>query len=151
ICSTVRKTYHSRYLDNGCSRHITIEKSMFGGNKKGRITGISKIGEHPFSSIDNVLFIEGLKHNLLSINYLKDLTNLSVTCLVSIKDDQWIWHKKLGHASLRLTLKLSKHHLKGKQVKGFFESKNIVSTSKSLELLQIDRFGPTRTVSMSGK
>ncbi|RDX71979.1 hypothetical protein CR513_48601, partial [Mucuna pruriens] len=84
---------------------------------------------HIFSSIDNVLYVEGLKHNLLSISQLCDivyniffnkgeciinltnLSNQSVTCLVFIKDDYWIWHKKLGHASLRLISNLSKHHL----------------------------------------
>ncbi|RDX79484.1 hypothetical protein CR513_40085, partial [Mucuna pruriens] len=32
---------------------------------------------------------------------------------MSIKDYHWTWHKKLGHASLRLILKLNKHHLNG--------------------------------------
>jgi len=44
----------------------------FGGNKKGRITGMGKIGIHPYPSIDNVLFVEGLNHNLLSISQLCD-------------------------------------------------------------------------------
>ena len=64
---------------------MTEEKSMFqdlklkaggsitfGENQKGKIVGIGKIGKHPFSSIDNVLLVEGLKHNLLSISQLCD-------------------------------------------------------------------------------
>ena len=39
----------------------------FGGDQKGRIVGIGKIGKHPFPTIENVLLVEGLKHNLLSI------------------------------------------------------------------------------------
>ena len=39
---------------------------------------------------------------------------------------------------------------KGKQVKNYFQSKNVVSTSKPLELLHIDLFGPSRTISSSG-
>ncbi|RDX72478.1 hypothetical protein CR513_48041, partial [Mucuna pruriens] len=98
------------------------------------------------------------------------LTNQNVTCLVSINDDQWTWHKKLGHVNLRLISKLKKHNLlrslptcvykaymlcdacqKGKQIKGSFESKNIVSTSRPMELLHIDLFGPTRIASLGEK
>ncbi|RDX98448.1 hypothetical protein CR513_18623, partial [Mucuna pruriens] len=103
-----------------------------------------------------------IKNNLYT-NNLKDLTNQSVTCLVSIKDNQWTWHKKLKHASLRLISKLKHINLvrgiptlvykafilcdgyqKGKYVKGSFESKNIILTSRHLELLHIDLFGPTK-------
>ncbi|RDX62902.1 hypothetical protein CR513_58723, partial [Mucuna pruriens] len=143
---------------------------LFGDNQKGKIVRISKIGKHHFPSIENVLFVEGLKHNLLSISQLcdngynvsfnkgecivknldgslmfsakrqnnlykinlTDLTNQSVTCLVSIKDDTWTWHKKLEHASLRLISKLK-------------------SITLPFELLHIDLFGPTRTVLISGE
>ena len=44
----------------------------FEGNKKGIETGMGKIGIHPYPSIDNVLFVEGLNHNLLSISQLCD-------------------------------------------------------------------------------
>ena len=40
---------------------------------------------------------------------------------------------------------------KGKQLKASFKSKNVVSTSRPLELLHIDLFGPTRTPSLAGK
>nr|KYP60209.1 Retrovirus-related Pol polyprotein from transposon TNT 1-94 [Cajanus cajan] len=43
------------------------------------------------------------------------------------------------------------HCQKGKQVKSSFESKNHVSTSRPLELLHMDLFGPTRTAIVSGK
>jgi len=36
---------------------------------------------------------------------------------------------------------------KGKQVKKTLQSKNVVSTSKPFELLHIDLFGPSRTMS----
>ena len=44
----------------------------FVGNKKERIIGVGKIGIHLYPSIDNVLFIEGLKHNSLNISQLCD-------------------------------------------------------------------------------
>ena len=40
----------------------------FGDNSKGQIEGISKIGNKSFIFIENVLLVNGLKHNLLSIS-----------------------------------------------------------------------------------
>ena len=40
----------------------------FGGIDKGKIIGISKIGISSLASIDNVLDVEGLKYNVLSIS-----------------------------------------------------------------------------------
>ncbi|RDY09834.1 hypothetical protein CR513_05751, partial [Mucuna pruriens] len=42
-------------------------------------------------------------------------------------------------------------YYKGKQIRGSFESKNIVPTSTPLELLHIDLFEPTRTALLGGK
>lgn len=39
-----------------------------GGNQRVRIVRVSKIGKLHFPSIDNVLLVEGLKHNILSIS-----------------------------------------------------------------------------------
>ena len=62
----------------------------FGGNQKGKIVGIGKIGKHHFPSIDNVLLVEGLKHNLLSISQLCDSgSNVSFSheeCIVKNSD-----------------------------------------------------------------
>ncbi|RDX86690.1 hypothetical protein CR513_31954, partial [Mucuna pruriens] len=114
----------SWYLDSGCSRHLTEEEYMFQDlkpKKGGWITFGGRVGKHPFPSIDNVLYVKGLKHNLLSISQLcdskyvvsfnkgecinntykidlTDLTNQNVTCLVFINDYHWTVHKKLGHA-----------------------------------------------------
>ena len=41
---------------------------------------------------------------------LDELENQNVDCLVSY-ENQWLWHKRLGHASLRLISKLKKHNL----------------------------------------
>ncbi|KAA3470234.1 Copia protein [Gossypium australe] len=71
----------SWYLDNGCSRHMTGGKSdfiklkpksggvvIFGDNSKGKIEGIGFIGKNSLILIENVLHVNGLKHNLLSIS-----------------------------------------------------------------------------------
>ena len=39
----------------------------------------------------------------------------------------------------------------GKQVKSTFKSKKFISTSRPLQLLHMDLFGPSRTASLDGK
>src|SRR3954471_17180393 len=89
---------------------------------------------------------------------------------MSVFEEQWVWHKRLGHASLRKISQINKLNLvrglpnlkyksyalyeachKGKFSKPTFKSKNVVSTSRPLELLYIDLFGPVKTASVRGK
>ena len=44
----------------------------YGDNNQGRILGVGKVGKSPQTMIDDVLLVEGLKHNLLSISQLSD-------------------------------------------------------------------------------
>jgi len=44
----------------------------FKGNQKGKIAGVGKISIDPYPHIDNVLFVKGLKQNLISISQLCD-------------------------------------------------------------------------------
>ena len=57
----------------------------FEGKQKGRITRVYKINIHPHYSIDSVLFVEGLNHNLPSISQLRDSG-----CGVSFNKDKCI-------------------------------------------------------------
>ena len=85
-------------------------------------------------------------------------------------DDGWLWHRRLGHASMDLISKISKNDLVkglpkigfqkdriceacqfGKQIKTSLKNKNHISTSKPLQLLHINLFGPSRYASLSGK
>ncbi|XP_021752647.1 uncharacterized protein LOC110715354 [Chenopodium quinoa] len=79
---------NSWYLDCGCSKHMTGDKSKFlsledypggtvtfGDNKKGEIIGKGKIGRSKSHSIDNVFLVKGLMHNLLSISQFCDKGN----------------------------------------------------------------------------
>ena len=181
----------------------------FGDNSKGQIKGIGTIGNNSSSNIENVLFVKGLKHNLLSISqlcdkgmkvifesmncqvvnvktnkivfvghregnvyivHLDDLSSQNV-CFVANNDDlHWLWHRKLGHASMNVISKLSRKDLvvglpkikfdndklcdacvQGKHRRASFKSINIVSTTRVLQLIHIDLFGPTRTLSLGGK
>ena len=101
-----------------------------------------------------------------------DLNNLSLTgakCLVTLNKDSWLCHRSLVHLNFDLLnkviskylvvglakLKFSKDHLcdacqMGKQTRISFKSKNIVSTTRPLELLHMDLFGPSRIKSLGG-
>ena len=153
-----------------------------------------------------MLYVDSLKHNLLSISQLcdkgfkiefnrnycliseaifgkvvhidKKIGNIymlnvehasfhKLSFLVSKIDYSWLWHRRAAHINMHHLnhlvrkdlvighpkLKFEKNKLceacqKGKRVKKSFQSKNVVSTSKSLELLHIDLFDPSRTMSL---
>jgi len=88
------------FLDSGCSRHMTGDKSNFlsltafdGGrvafrnDKYEKIISIGKIGKSLSHSIDNVYLVDGLQHNLLSVSQLCDRGNhvefFSDQCLIT--------------------------------------------------------------------
>ena len=73
------------FLDSGCSRHMTGDISLFfdfvakkkgfvtyGDNNKGEILGKGSVGNPSSTTISNVLLVEGLKHNIISISQLCD-------------------------------------------------------------------------------
>ena len=73
------------FLDSGCLRHMIRDESnfsfftkkkegyvTFGDNAKGKIIGQSKISNDTSFLIENILLVDGLKHNLLSISQLCD-------------------------------------------------------------------------------
>ena len=91
-------------------------------------------------------------------------------CFSALHDDGWLWHRRLGHASMDLISKLSKNDLVkglpkisfqkdriceacqfGKQIKISFKNKNHISTLKPLQLLHINLFGPSIYASLSDK
>ena len=73
------------YLDSGCSKHMTGDLTKFtslklkaeghvtyGDNNRGRILGRGTVGTGNSTTIENVLYVEGLRHSLLSISQLCD-------------------------------------------------------------------------------
>ena len=73
------------YLDSSCSHHMTGDKTIFlsaspkdrgyvifGDNAKGKIVEEDKVGKSPKPTIDDVLLVNDLKHNLLSISQFCD-------------------------------------------------------------------------------
>ncbi|MCH4897237.1 hypothetical protein E0494_11260, partial [Marinilabiliaceae bacterium JC040] len=110
---------------------------------------------HSISENKSILF--GHRHNNVYMIDLHASIEYEIICLVSTSDVSWLWHRRLGHASLDLLSKLSKKDLViglpnapfikdklchacqlGKQTKTSFKSKNMVSTTRCLELFHMD-------------
>ncbi|GJV45680.1 retrovirus-related pol polyprotein from transposon TNT 1-94 [Tanacetum coccineum] len=89
-------------------------------------------------------------------------------CLATIDENSTLWHRRLGRANMRLIqslaskelvrnlpkLKFDQHFCDvckiGKQAHGCHKAKNIVSTTRCLELLCMDLFGPSAVRSYEG-
>nr|XP_027193509.1 uncharacterized protein LOC113788187 [Cicer arietinum] len=80
--NTKRKPW---FLDSGCSRHMTGDRNCFitfskkdggsvtfGNDDQAQIKGNGTIGKTNSAQINDVQYVEGLKHNLLSISQLCD-------------------------------------------------------------------------------
>ncbi|RDX86689.1 hypothetical protein CR513_31953, partial [Mucuna pruriens] len=104
----------------------------FGGSVMRKIIGIGKVGKHYLPIISNVLDVDELKYNLLSINQFCDG----------------------GHHYLRFLGKLIffvMHVKKGNKSKVLLNKKNIVFAYRPLELLHLDLCRPARTPIFGGK
>ncbi|GJT50220.1 retrovirus-related pol polyprotein from transposon TNT 1-94 [Tanacetum coccineum] len=89
-------------------------------------------------------------------------------CLATIDENSTLWHRRLGHANMHLIqslaskelvrnlpkLKFDQHFCDackiGKQAHVSHKAKNIVSTTRCLELLHMDLFGPSAVRSYGG-
>ncbi|GJZ24905.1 retrovirus-related pol polyprotein from transposon TNT 1-94 [Tanacetum coccineum] len=109
----------------------------------------------------------GIRKNGL---YVMKLGNKSQDklCLTTVVDNSTLWHRRLGHANMRLIqslsskelvrnlpkLKYDKHFCDackiGKQAHASHKAKNMVSTKRCLELLHMDLFGPSAIKSYGG-
>lgn len=54
-------------------QHKLGGKVSFGENSKGKIEGIGEIGNSETLTISNVLYVDSLKYNLLSVSQLCDM------------------------------------------------------------------------------
>ena len=122
--------------------------------------------EIPLSNSQEVLLVGKIGNNV----YLLDISNpTSLDCLLTKHEESWLWHRRISHIHMHHLnkliandlvvglpkLKFEKDHVceacqKGKQTKHSSKLKNMVSTSKPLELLHMDLFGPSRTMSLGG-
>nr|GEW36616.1 hypothetical protein [Tanacetum cinerariifolium] len=141
------------YLDSGCSKHMTgdrsrlmnfmkkfIETVRFGNDHFGASMGYGHyvIGD---SVISRVYYVEGLGHNLFSVRHfcsrgsnlytisVEDMMKSSLICLLSkaSKNKSWLWHRRLNHLNFSTINDLTRKDL----VKGLprlkFEKDHICS------------------------
>ncbi|GJU75709.1 retrovirus-related pol polyprotein from transposon TNT 1-94 [Tanacetum coccineum] len=89
-------------------------------------------------------------------------------CLTTLDENSTLWHRRLGHANMQLIqslaskelvrnlpkLKFDQHFCDackiGKQAHASHKAKNMVSTTRCLELLHMDLFGPSAVRSYGG-
>ncbi|GJX15566.1 copia protein, partial [Tanacetum coccineum] len=146
--------------DSGCSKHMT---GQICDNKCKVI----------FSEHDSEITKEGkvigrsIKKNGLYVMKLGKKPKEKV-CLTTIAENSTLWNRRLGHANMRLIqslaskelvrnipkLKFDQHFCNaykiGKQAHASHKAKNIVSTTRCLELFHMDLFGPSAVQSYRG-
>nr|GEV45243.1 retrotransposon protein [Tanacetum cinerariifolium] len=190
ICLGVDLELDEWIKDSGCSKHMTGNRNLFssykaynggnvifGSNLCGNIIGKGHICDNKcrvtFSEHDSEITKDG---KVIGIDirkkgsYVMKLGNKlkDQICLVPIDENSTLWHRRLGHANMRLIqsltskelvrnlpkLKFDQHFCDackvGKQAHGSHKAKNIVSTTRCLELLHMDLFGPSAVRSDGG-
>ncbi|GJW57465.1 retrovirus-related pol polyprotein from transposon TNT 1-94 [Tanacetum coccineum] len=138
--------------DSGCSKHITVTslakcKVIFSEND-------SEIGK------EGKVIGRGIRKKGLYVTKLRKKPEDKI-CHATIDENSTLWHRRLGHANMRLIqslaskelvrnlpkLKFDQHFCDackiGKQAHTSHKAKNLVSTTRCLELLHIDLFGPS--------
>nr|KAJ0205508.1 hypothetical protein LSAT_V11C500231720 [Lactuca sativa] len=128
---------HLWYLDSGCSRHMTGSKSLledyvkktgpvvtYGDNGKGFTKGYGNIKCNNVV-FQNVSYVKGLKHNLISISQLCDadyevhftkkeeFDKALMQCFFTNSQTNlsWIWHKRFSHLNFKNLSKISNQDL----------------------------------------
>jgi hypothetical protein len=122
-----------------------------------------------FRSSDGSLAFKGvLDDKLYLVDFSKENADLDA-CLIAKTNMGWLWHRRLAHVGMKNLHRLLKgdHVLgltdvcfekdrpcaacqAGKQVGSTHHSKNVMTTSRRLELLHMDLFGPIAYLSIRG-
>ena len=209
-------------LDSGATNHMTGSKDIvvnlrpnssnttvsYGDKTRSKVMGLGKVVVTPDVSLVNVMLVETLGYNLLSVRqlaimgiatffdvdmvvllwskslkvafvgyvenglYVVDFSGKTTTaaiCLFAKEDVGWLWHRRLAHVNMRALQSLHKGgHILGLKenvsfckdrvcracVKGKMHEvphKTIISSTRCLELLHMDLFGPPSHDSLGGK
>ncbi|WVZ98807.1 hypothetical protein U9M48_044188 [Paspalum notatum var. saurae] len=164
-------------LDSGCTQHMTGNDGMFtsledpgdkeqvtfGDNSKGKVIGLVK------SEKNKSMVFQGFRHGHLYLVDFSEMKTSSTTCLFSKSSLGWLWHRRIAHIGMSQLKKVVKKGMvigvkdvtfekdklcsacqAGKQVASHHPMKTCVSTSKALQLLHMDLFGPTTYESIGG-
>ncbi|GJS67007.1 retrovirus-related pol polyprotein from transposon TNT 1-94 [Tanacetum coccineum] len=176
--------------DSGCSKHMTGNRKLFstykaynggnvifGSNLCGNIIGKGQICDNKcrvtFSKHDSEITKDGkvvgrgIRKKGLYVVKLGNKPKDKIY-LTTINENSTLWHRRLGHANMRLIqslaskelvrnlpkLKFDQHFCDackiGKQAHASHKAKNIVLTTRCLELFHMDLFVPSVVRSYSG-
>ncbi|GKB16858.1 retrovirus-related pol polyprotein from transposon TNT 1-94 [Tanacetum coccineum] len=176
--------------DSGCSKHMTGNRKLFssykaynggnvifGSNLRGNIIGKGQICDNKcrvtFSEHDSEITKDGkvigrgIRKKGLYVMKLGNKPKDKI-CLATIDENSTLWHRRLGHANMRLIqslaskelvrnlpkLKFDQHFCDAckirKQAHASHKAKNIVSMTRCFELLHMDLFGPSAVRSYGG-
>jgi hypothetical protein len=116
----------------------------------------------------SIVFTGKLKGKLYLVDFSTDGV-MPKTCLMAKSSMGWLWHRRLAHVGMRNLSKLQKNeHIlgltnvsfeknricsacqAGKQVGASHPVKNVMTTTRPLELLHMDLFGPIAYISIGG-
>jgi transposase InsO family protein len=119
-------------------------------------------------SDDSFVFKGVLREKLYLVDFIPDEVELD-RCLITKINMGWLWHRRLAHIGMRNFHKLQQdgHILgltnivfekdrpcdacqAGKQVETHHHAKNIMTTTRPLEMLHMDLFGPVAYISIDG-
>jgi gag-pre-integrase-like protein/integrase-like protein/Pol polyprotein len=211
-------------LDSGCTSHMTGSSSIvkdlkpnddqitvtYADKSKSKVMGFGKVVVAHDITLVNVMLVETLGYNLLSVHalgkmgfavfidddivvlmwskslkvafvgyvehdlYVVDFSGQATTsamCLFGKADVGWLWHRRLAHVNMRTLQSLHKEgHIVGLKENVSFakdrvcracvlgkmhdaphKPKNRIKSTKILELLHVDLFGPPSHASLGGK
>ncbi|GJT82213.1 retrovirus-related pol polyprotein from transposon TNT 1-94 [Tanacetum coccineum] len=184
ICLGVDLEPNEWIKDSGCFQHMMGNQKLFstykaynGGNvifgsnlhgqicdNKCRVT----FSEHDSEiTKDGNVIGRGIRKKDLYVMKLRNKLKEKI-CLATIDENSTLWHRRLGHANMRLIqsstskelvinlpkLKFDQHFCDackiGKQAHVSHKAKNIVSTTRFLELLHMDLFDPSAFCNANG-
>jgi transposase InsO family protein len=135
----------------------------------GLICTFDKNGVVVIHEKDKSLVFKGFRHgHIYLVNFSSKEAN-SMTCLFSKSSLEWLWHRRIVHIGMSNLKKAHKRWMitslkdvtfdmnklcsacqARKQIATHHPLKTMLSTSKPLELLPIDLFGPTTYKSIGG-
>nr|GEX02845.1 hypothetical protein [Tanacetum cinerariifolium] len=99
------------YLDSGCSKHMTGDRSQLTNFINKNFSGV-KFGYIDYQignvMISRVYYVEGLGHWAII-----DMMASSPICLLSkaLKSNSWLWHRRLSHLNFGAINHLARHGL----------------------------------------
>ncbi|GJR05704.1 retrovirus-related pol polyprotein from transposon TNT 1-94 [Tanacetum coccineum] len=160
ICLGINLEPDEWIKDSGCSKHMT---GQICDNKCKVI-----FTEHDSEIIkDEKVIGKGIRKGGIYVMKLGNKPEDKI-CLATLDENSTLWHRRLGHANMQLIqslaskelvrnlpkLKYDRHFCDackiGKQAHASHKAKNIVSTTRCLELLHMDLFGPSAIRSYGG-